>query len=277
MVRITVLMIIGLEGNPKLAVGGFHSHAGWLLFTLIAMGIVLAARSVPALQKHGAAPAASPALSQAAPPPFFRDPVVARILPFAVFMFSALLTQVFSNTPGVVYPLRALAMAAALAAFWAIYIRFDWRLDPVALGAGVLIGVGWVLIPYAPEDTTPAYGALTGAALAVWMVARGIGTVLLVPLIEELFFRDYLESKLRPIGGAILAALVSAGLFALLHDRWAEAFAAGLILSWVMRRHGKVTDAVAAHAVAIFSSLPSRWPVGKCTSSDPGAIRKGGY
>lgn len=63
--------------------------------------------------------------------------------------------------------------------------------------------------------------------------------MILVPLVEEMFFRLYLESALRgsapdrfaPPWRSVLAALGTAALFAALHDRWAEAFAAGLILS----------------------------------------------
>ncbi len=247
-VRIAALLIIGMEGNTELAVGAFHSHAGWLMFTLVALGIVVAAQSVPALQKT---PQRAAGPVTAAPlPPFFQDPTVARILPFGIFMFSAQIAQVFTNTPGAVYPLRALAMAAGLALFWQVLARLPWRIDPVAAAAGAVIGIGWVLIPYEVTDTTPAYGALTGGMLIAWLIVRGIGTIVLVPVIEELFFRDYLEGKLRAFAHPLLAALITAGLFAVLHDRWAEAFVAGLIFSWVMQRRGNVTDAILAHLVA---------------------------
>ena len=39
--RIAILLVIGIEGNPELAVGGFHSHAGWLMLTLAAPGLVV--------------------------------------------------------------------------------------------------------------------------------------------------------------------------------------------------------------------------------------------
>lgn len=243
-VRITALLVIGLEGNPELAVGGFHSHAGWLMFTLVALGIVALARSVPALRRD-AAPAA-----RTAPLPFWRDPVVARILPFAVFMLSALAASTLSQTPGAVYPLRMLAVVAVLVPFWSLYRRLDWRLDPLALAGGAAIGLMWVLIPVEPGPAP--YGALTGGLLVLWFVIRGLGTVLVVPLIEELFFRDYLEGRLRlgdGRGWTVLAALISAGLFAALHARWAEAFVAGLVFSALARR-GRVTDAILAHAVA---------------------------
>ncbi|SFR19251.1 exosortase E/protease, VPEID-CTERM system [Poseidonocella sedimentorum] len=255
-VRISALLILGIEGFPELAVGGFHSHAGWLMFTLVAIGIVITARSVPALQKFPATrsatgpttgPTAAPAL---APPPLLRDPQAARILPFAIFMLSALLAQAFSTAPGVVYPLRALAMAAALFAFRHVLPPRPATLPLPALAVGAAIGIGWVALPYPVDDPTPSYAGLTGLWLMGWMVLRAAGTILLVPVIEELFFRDYLDGKLRPRVGPVLAALVTAGLFAALHDRWIEAFAAGLALSWVMRRRGEVWDAIAAHALA---------------------------
>ena len=246
--RIAILLIIGLEGNPELAVGGFHSHAGWLMFTLVALGLIALAQAVPALQK--AHTGAERVVS--APLPLFQDPMVAKILPFAVFMLSALLASAFSSTPALHYPARVILMGITLALFWQIYIRLPWRLDPVALAAGAVIGLYWVMIPVAPTDVAP-YGALAGAALIGWYVMRGIGTVILVPIIEELFFRDYLETRLRlgtGLAWKVLAAVLTAILFAALHDRWAEAFAAGLIFSFVAQRRGNITDAIVAHAVA---------------------------
>jgi len=248
-VRITVLLIIGMEGNPELAVGGFHSHAGWMMFTAIAIGIVAIANTVAWFQKSVPAAIASPHT----PPPFFQDPMIARILPFAVFMISAIFAQAFSQTPSVVYPARAAVVAATLALFWPILRALPWRVDPVAVLVGALIGIGWILVPVTEPDTAPPYGALTGGLLVLWMIARGIGTTVLVPILEELFFRDYLEGKLRrheTLAWTIAAAVGSAILFAALHGRWAEAFVAALLFSFVARRQNNITDAIIAHATA---------------------------
>lgn len=251
-VRIVALLAIGLNGNPELAVGGFHSHAGWLMFTLVSLGIIVAANTLSWLRK----PSTSVEVTAAGTPPmdpFFQDRTVAMILPFAVFMFSAMLAQAFSQSPGVVYPARALLMAGALLLFVPLYRSLPWRLDAVAMGVGAAIGVMWVLIPVAEPDTVPPYGALTGGLLVLWFVARGIGTIFLVPVIEELFFRGYLEQKFKlrdSLPWAIGAAVAVAGLFAVLHGRWAEAFVASLAFSYVMHRSGRVTDAILAHGVA---------------------------
>ena len=246
-VRIAALLVIGLEGNPALAVGGFHSHAGWLMFTLVALAIVALAQTVPALKT-----AAVPRATAHAPLPFLRDPVVARILPFAVFMATALAASTLTAQPGVVYPLRMLALTAVVLAFAPLYRHLPWRIDPWAVGVGAAVGLMWVMIPVAPAEAPP-HGALAGGLLVLWFVVRGLGTVLLVPLVEELFFRDYLEGRLRIGTGrawAIFAALVTAALFAALHDRWAEALVAGLAFSALARRQGNITDAILAHAVA---------------------------
>lgn len=256
-VRITVLLVIGLGGNPELAVGGFHSHAGWLMFTLVALGIIALAQSLPWLRRGALASGAADNAHAApgGPLPFWQDPVAARILPFAVFMLSALLASALSGAPGQVYPLRALVVAAVMAPFWGIYRALGWRLDPAALTAGLGIAALWVLVPVSVSAASaPPYGTLTDGMLLLWLLARGIGTTLLVPVLEELFFRDYLEGLFRrgrTLPWTIGAALASAGLFALFHDRWAEAFAAGLVFSWLAARPGgRISDAILAHGLA---------------------------
>jgi len=247
--RISLLLFIGLEGNSDLAIGGFHSHAGWMMFTLVALGVIALAQTVPALRRDQPPAAAA----QTALPPFWQDPIVAQILPFAIFMLSALFASTLSQTPSAVYPIRVILMTGVLALVLTYYKRLPWRIDPVALGVGAFIAAYWVLIPVAPTDDAAPYGQLTGALLVGWFIARGIGTIVLIPVIEEAFFRGYLEKRFR-LGSStmwlILAAVASAVLFAVLHGRWAEAFVAGLLFSWVAWRRGNLTDAIVAHATA---------------------------
>ncbi|MCF2906703.1 exosortase E/protease, VPEID-CTERM system [Octadecabacter sp. CECT 8868] len=248
-VRISALLAIGLRGNPELAVGGFHSHAGWMMFTLVALGIIALAQTVPALRKTTAE---APTTART-PLPFLKDPMVARILPFIVFMLSALVASTLSQTPAAVYPIRVVLMLAVVGLMLQYYLSLPWRLDPVALGVGAFIAAYWILIPTTPSDDVAPYGTLTGVLLVAWFVFRGIGTILLVPLIEELFFRGYLEQRLRlgtSTAWVIVSATATALLFAALHGRWAEAFVAGLLFSWVAARRRNITDAIVAHAVA---------------------------
>lgn len=253
-VRITVLLIIGIEGQPELAVGGFHSHAGWMMFTFVALGVIAAARRVQWLHR---APVAGRAPAQPVPP-LLRDPAAARILPFAVFMLTAVILPAISQNAAMFYPLRVVLLAVMVALVWPALRDIVWRVSPEAWLAGVIVGVMWVVVPVEGGDVAPPYGSLTGGLLVLWFVFRGIGTVFLVPLVEELFFRDYLETRLRgaaldaavPLWRNVVAIMVSAGFFAALHDRWIEAFIAGVIFSLAVRRHGRIADAIAAHALS---------------------------
>ena len=110
----------------------------------------------------------------------------------------------------------------------------------------------WVIVPVDPE-AMPPYAALTGGLLMTWIVLRGIGTTILVPVIEELFFRDYLENKFQvepTFGWSVVSVLGTTILFAALHDRWIEAFVAGVAFSLLRRYTGRITDAIAAHGTA---------------------------
>lgn len=244
--RISALLVLGIEVSPELAIGGFHSHAGWLSFTILSVALILISQAIPFFRRTG-----STQRSRSLPP-FFRDPVVAEILPFAVFMFSALLASTFTESPGVVYPMRLALMAGVLALFWPVIRALPWRLDPLAAGLGLVIGALWVLTAPA-ADGPVAHGGLTGVALLGWVLTRTIGTSLMVPLIEELFFRGYL---LRRIGGdgppwrLWLAVAVSAALFAALHDRWIAAALAGVVFGALVVRSRNLTDAILSHALA---------------------------
>jgi exosortase E/protease (VPEID-CTERM system) len=268
-VRISVLIWIGAHVSPELAVNGFHSHAGWLLFSALSLGMIAVSRAVPWFRRE-AAPDRRADIH--APPPIARDPNAAQILPFVAFMASALIASTFAQTPAIHYPLRALAMAAALAVFWRMYLRLDWRLDPVAIGVGAAIGVVW-LAAQAPSgaEATPlsaALAAMSPAMFAIWAVARIAGTTLLVPLIEELFFRGYVLRRLDTGGMAmrLVAIAVSSGLFAALHDRWMLAGAAGVAFALLTLRRGRVTDAIVAHAtangmIAAWAAVTGDWSV----------------
>ncbi len=281
-VRIMVLIWIGLNVSPDLAVGAFHSHAGWLMFSILAIFLVLVVHRVSWFQRP-AGPDASAVVSQSsapglAPTPaptlpaFWDDWNAARILPFAVFMFSALLASTFSQTPALIYPARFVLVAMSLWVFRAHLKQMLWRVDPLSVAAGGVIGVLWLM-----TATTGAYGPLTAALqtlapglLVLWVVTRVLGTTVLVPVVEELFFRSYLLEKLgaaRSVAGAVLAICVSTVAFALLHDRWIAAGLAGLVFAaLVLRPSGRLCDAIVAHVtangvIAAFAVFMQDWGV----------------
>jgi exosortase E/protease (VPEID-CTERM system) len=242
--RIAALILIGAHVSPDLAVNGFHSYAGWLFFVLLALAILAVAQTVPWFHRAGGAEAV------AVPPPLARDPVAAMIVPFLAFMLSSVAVSALSADPALGWPLIAAALAAALAAFLPVWRAMDWRPDPAAAGAGVLVGAAW--LAFDPGGGRDAGPALAGAAFAAWAVVRVLATVALVPLVEEAFFRGYLLTRLDRGGPAwrVVAVAVSSAAFAALHDRWLMAAAAGVIFALIKLRRGRLPDAVLAHATA---------------------------
>lgn len=273
-IRIALLLIIGAEGAPELAVDGFHSHAGWLMFTILSGGFMAAAHLSPWFRKPvGDAATDRPQILDGAPPPFLADWNAARLAPFIVFMATALLTSTFVETPALAYPGRFLATAAALALFHAALRRIDWALDLRAVGAGLLIGALWVVSQPAEPGPDPLSDALSAWpiwAFAIWVICRVLGTAVLVPVVEELLFRSYLverldlRDRLGPIWGPMFAVGVSTVLFAALHDRWALAALAGLVFAWFALRRGRIADAICCHAsanalIAAYALATGRW------------------
>ena len=131
----------------------------------------------------------------------------------------------------------------------------------------MLVGLLWLA-------TAPAAGAGDAALIAalaamppalfvLWVGARIVGTAVLVPVIEEFFFRGYVLSRIDTGGRAmrVLALAVSAGLFAALHDRWLAAALAGLLFGLIYLRRGRIADAVLAHALA--NAVIAAWAVGQ--------------
>lgn len=243
--RITLLILIGARISPEIAVNGFHSYAGWLMFTALAFGLTAVAQTVPWLHRDGVRPLVQRALRS--------DPVAAQLLPFVAFMVAGTLVAALAPHPGLGMAFGVFVLGPALLFFLPVFRSLAWRPDLVSLVAGAAVGLGWVL---SAPDADPELGRLLAEfpvwAFAVWAICRVLVTTVLVPVIEEMFFRGYLLNRLD---GAkpwrrVLAVVLSSLAFALLHGRWLEAGLAGAVFALVALRRGRVTDAIWAHVVA---------------------------
>ncbi|MFC3193504.1 CPBP family intramembrane glutamic endopeptidase [Marinicella sediminis] len=88
------------------------------------------------------------------------------------------------------------------------------------------------------------------AAYLSWSVFAG--TVVLAPLVEEVFFRGLLFNTLQVHFRAHWVIALSAGFFALIHPSWplvVSVFLAGMMYGWLRYRAGSVLPAVLAHFI----------------------------
>jgi CAAX prenyl protease-like protein len=187
-----------------------------------------------------------------------KNPVLIYLAPFAALMAGQILTQAAAPHDYLFYPAKVAAVAAVLFSLRSVYARMWLAPDLVSILLGGVAGAIWIATDPGAGTHTPLGASLsefTPIALAVWLVFRAVGSIIMVPIAEELAFRGYLYRALlssrfesvdfRAFG--FVALIISSALFGMMHDRWLAAFLAGALYAFVMVRRGKITDAIAAH------------------------------
>ena len=252
-VRIFTLIQVGTWISPQIAVGGFHSHAGWIAFLTVTLGLVLVAHRSPYF-RHGAARD----VEQATEPS--REAVY--VAPMLAIMAAAMFTAAVSaGGPDRYYAARIVAAAIPLWHYRREYAAMRATCSWSAFAVGVLVYGLWIArlpmgTPEGPIAAAAIASALPAAWASVWLATRVIGAVIVVPIAEELAFRGFLTRRLitvdfdtlAPGRFSWLAFLASSAAFGLLHDRWLEGTVAGLLSAIAYHRRGSLGDCVAAHA-----------------------------
>lgn len=205
--------------------------------------------------------------------PFSRDAIV-RCAPFALFM-GALALRGFAPEDGSwgfdtrwIYGAGALGVAGLMALWWRDYGELarqnlpDARETALALAAGLAVFGLWIVLdaPWMVIGTPAAGFVPTDASGAVdWPLAavRLAGAALVVPLMEELFWRSFLMRwivqgnflAVPPQRAGVKAVLLSTFVFTLAHTQWLAAAIAGLVYAMLYVRTGRLWVPVIAHAV----------------------------
>lgn len=218
-------------------------------------------------------PTDAPQLDDKPTPPAARRGVseeLAYILPMAIFM---IFTWAGGNWPAFYpysYVIKTVLVAIVLAILWKHYTKIRWT----HLGLGVLVGViglvQWVGMEKLLLLAWPTYPRLsvevfdpTQAIGEPWlrylfMTVRLLGAALLVPVMEELFWRDYLwrtiaapnDFKLVDVGEYDKAAFWIVPLvFSMVHIQWLTAIVWGLLIAWLLVRTRSLGACIVAHGV----------------------------
>lgn len=199
------------------------------------------------------------------------QPAFPYVIPFAAFFFFLALEGQLKLDPAWEYPLRAVLLAAILWVFSRHVISFRLVRPAGSFLLGVAVFVLWVgpdliapgyrqhwlfsnsILGAAP---TPQDGYQTLSAVALW--SRVIRAVVLVPIIEELFWRAWLmrwlikpDFQSVPLGAyAPQAFAITAALFAIEHGGfWLVGLIAGILYNWWMVRTRSLGDCILAHGV----------------------------
>ena len=255
-VRITALILIGNGGAPSVALGGFHSQAGWIAFNGLALGLASVAHRIPWISARR--PSATIADHKA------ENPTAAYLAPFLAILAAGMIATAGSGSFEWLYPLRLIAAAGVLLAFRKAYSKIDWRFGWPAPVIGGLVFLLWIILDPVSRVLT-ASGIAAGLAAwppparIAWLVCRTLAAVVTVPIAEELAFRGYLLRRLIAADfesvslrhWTWLAVAGSSLAFGLMHgNRWIAATIAGFLYAGVQKWRGRLGDAVVAHAVS---------------------------
>jgi exosortase E/protease (VPEID-CTERM system) len=265
--RIAALILIGDAGFPDVAVYGFHSQAGWIAFIAVACGLVLLSRRSAWLNRAAAQYDSAPAM---------HNPTAVYLMPLLAILAAGSLSRAFSGTFEFFYPLRVIAALLMLARYWRRLAAIDWRSSWRAPAVGTCVFLVWVVAAHfllPPSAMPEQLSAAPAAVRAGWIASRVFGSVLIVPIAEELAYRGYLMRRLMTADFESLpfhavrwpALALTAVVFGLAHGAlWAPGILAGLAYSLLVIRRGHLGEAVAAHAttnglIAVTVLLWGQW------------------
>jgi uncharacterized protein len=219
------------------------------------------------------------------------SPAAAHSIPFAIYVgFLVVESLAAGVAPGGqstfdwrwLYAVKVGCVALALALLWGRYtelVSHRWpslKATLLACGAGLLVLVLWVnlTMPWVTLGTSDGFDPRTTTGEPNWplIVVRTLGAVLVVPLMEELFWRSFIMRWLEqayfltvaPASVGLRALLISSIMFGFEHSLWLAGVLAGLVYGWLYVRSRSLWVPVLAHAItngglAIWVVVTQRW------------------
>jgi hypothetical protein len=200
----------------------------------------------------------------------FNQAILARAAPFAFYIIIMMISGLMQDAGMDVrwmYALRAGGTALLLIYLHSHYAELSWSNRPTfkqsffAVLAGLAVFLLWISLnqDWMIVGSTSGYDPRTSnGALDIHMVAmRLAGAALVVPVMEELFWRSFIMrwldhadfQILAPARVTFKALLISSVVFAIEHTFWLAGLFAGLIYGVLYIRTQNLWATVIAHAV----------------------------
>lgn len=199
-------------------------------------------------------------------------PILSRVAPFALYMLFMAVVDLVVRIGFVDADTRwlyGIKVGLVTLLLWYLRRQYVELQGLAALGArswlsaiavGMLVFIAWInldapwmLIGGQSEGFDPG----SGPDARLLMATRVMGAALVVPLMEELFWRSFLMRWIHnqhflnvdPRQVNVLALVVSSALFAIEHTEWFAGLVAGLAYGLLYIRSGKIWLPIIAHAV----------------------------
>lgn len=206
-----------------------------------------------------------------------RRVALARILPFGLYIAFLALGGTLAGSIGMdprwMYAVQIAAVMAALAYFWRYYVELSHPADPVpgplagmtgwfvALALGAAVWALWIWLDFPPFAFPPGKGYAplddSGSLIIAMVIVRIFGAAVVVPVMEELFWRSFIMRWLDNPGFLAVAArsvtlrslLFSSIAFGFEHGQWAAGIVAGLVYGWLYRASGRLWLPIVSHGL----------------------------
>jgi len=203
--------------------------------------------------------------------PTFDRAAWARIVPFVAYLAFFLVGDVLARL-GVdaaslrwLYAVKTATVVALLAWFWRDYTELKTgMLSPLALitavAAGIVVFFLWVNLhaSWMVVGTSAGFDPRTDGLIDWPLVAvRIAGAALVVPVMEELFWRSFVLRwidhpdflRVEPAQAGLRGFIISVLLFGFEHNLWLAGIVAGVVYSVLFMRYRTLWSPIVAHAV----------------------------
>jgi uncharacterized protein len=212
-----------------------------------------------------------------------KSPIYARFVPFFIFCVITTAGALFGvDGKFWMYALKVFVGAWLIWEMRAFVPEMRWAVSWEAIVVGILVFVMWVgFDPYYPMNTllfTPTKESIwnpferfgEGSALAWALICiRIVGMTLIVPPLEEVFYRSFLYRYFVRIDFEQMpfrrfhptSFIITSTLFGLMHFEWLPGILCGMAYQWLTIRKDRLGDAMTAHAITNF--LLGVWVVWK--------------
>ncbi len=196
-----------------------------------------------------------------------------RVLPFAAYMGFIAVSSIVPEDSGAdlwLYPIKTIVVLGLLVYFWSLYqelqrpIFTDAREAGLSISVGILVYLLWVRMDWswATQGEITGYNPFEEGAGIGWALAaiRIFGASIVVPLMEELFWRSFLirwvvnpDFEKVAFGTFTLASFVATVvLFGLEHNLWLAGMMAGVAYNGLYYQTRRLWPCVIAHATTNF-------------------------
>jgi hypothetical protein len=197
------------------------------------------------------------------------SPILVRAIPFAAFAILTLLQGRLGDSPQ--YWIYAFKTAIGAWLLWLVrpHVKeMGWKFSWESVAVGTTVFLAWVgldghypMLAQRAGSFNPARTYGSGSSLALtFIVVRMIGSSLVVPPLEEVFYRSFIyryliksEFLTIPLGCLEWRAFLIAGLvFGIGHYEWLPGILCAFAYQGLVCRKNRLDDAVTAHAITNF-------------------------